>query len=46
MRHLAVLLTGTVVLAFGTTARAQQPPKPGPEHKLLKDRVGTWNTTM
>ena len=46
MRHLAVLVTGTVVLAFGTTARAQQPPKPGPEHKLLKDREGTWDTTM
>jgi hypothetical protein len=46
MRHLAVLVTGAAVLALGTGTQAQEPPKPGPEHKLLKDREGTWDTTM
>jgi hypothetical protein len=27
-------------------AVAQEPPKPGPEHKVLKKLVGTWDTTM
>jgi Protein of unknown function (DUF1579) len=33
------------VVACGT-AGAQEPPKPGPEHELLKKHVGTWTTTM
>src|SRR5687768_3142486 len=27
-------------------ARAQEPPKPGPEHDLLKKMVGTWDVAM
>jgi len=27
-------------------ARAQEPPKPGPEHALLQKQVGTWDATM
>ncbi len=43
MRKTAVL---AMVLAVGTGAGAQEPAKPGPEHKLLKAREGTWDTTM
>jgi hypothetical protein len=25
---------------------AQEPPKPGPEHEMLKKQVGTWDATM
>jgi Protein of unknown function (DUF1579) len=39
-----VALVVGVVLAL--PAAAQEPPKPGPEHKLLKTREGTWDTTM
>ena len=28
------------------TLAAQEPPKPGPEHDLLKKQVGTWDTVM
>jgi hypothetical protein len=27
-------------------ARAQEPPKPGPEHEFLKKLEGTWDTSM
>src|SRR5262249_239816 len=27
-------------------ARAQEPPKPGPEHEILKKLAGTWDVTM
>jgi hypothetical protein len=46
MRELAVLVTAVAVLAVGTETRAQEQPKPGPEHELLKKRVGTWDTTL
>ncbi len=36
---LAVVLAAPVV-------RAQEPPKPGPEHEVLNKLVGTWDTTM
>ena len=38
-----------VVLAFGTAtlvARAQEPPKPGPEHEKFKEMVGEWDCTV
>jgi Protein of unknown function (DUF1579) len=35
---LAALLTGPAI--------AQEFPKPGPEHELLKKQVGTWTSTM
>jgi hypothetical protein len=43
MRKLAVL---AVVLALAAGTQAQEAPKPGPEHKLLKKREGTWDTTL
>jgi Protein of unknown function (DUF1579) len=46
MRTLAVLAVVAAVVAGGAGAQAQEPPKPGPEHKLLKNREGTWDTTM
>jgi hypothetical protein len=43
MRTMAVLALG---LALGAGARAQEFAKPGPEHKLLQKKEGTWDTTM
>src|SRR4051794_10989135 len=43
MGRLAIL---TMVLTLGTGAWAQEPRKPGPEHELLKQRAGTWHSTM
>lgn len=45
MRKLTVLAV-VVALASAVVTLAQQPPTPGPEHKLLKDREGTWDTVM
>lgn len=42
-RSLAVAL---VALVAAPSARAQEPPKPGPEHADLKKLEGTWDTTM
>ena len=33
-------------LLFAGAANAQEPPKPGPEHELLKKMAGTWEATM
>ena len=38
----AIALAGSLV----APAAAQEPPKPGPEHELLKKMVGTWDVTM
>ena len=38
-----------LVLAFGVTAvagRAQEMPKPGPEHEKFKELVGEWEATV
>jgi Protein of unknown function (DUF1579) len=43
MRMIAVAGLAAVLAA---PAVAQEPPKPGPEHELLKKREGTWDTTM
>jgi len=43
MRRIAV--AGLVVVLTGP-AVAQDTPKPGPEHELLKKREGIWSTTM
>jgi hypothetical protein len=44
MRKIAAV---TVAAVLATPAFAQEgPPKPGPEHKLLAKRVGTWTTLM
>ena len=42
MRRIAVF----VAAAFVVHAGSQEMPKPGPEHALLKEREGTWETTM
>jgi hypothetical protein len=43
MRMIAAITTA--VMLTGSTG-AQEPPKPGPEHQLLKKQEGTWDTTM
>src|SRR5207248_2344903 len=35
-----------VAVLAAPAARAQDFPKPGPEHELLKKHVGTWDLTM
>lgn len=35
-----------VALALTSSASAQEPAKPGPEHEALLKRAGTWETTM
>jgi hypothetical protein len=37
---------GMALVLLAPAAGAQEPPKPGPEHELLKKWVGTWDTTM
>lgn len=39
----AAVLTTLLTMS---TAQAQEPPKPGPEHEVLKKLEGTWDTTM
>ena len=41
----SIVVAGLVVVLTGP-AVAQDVPKPGPEHALLKKREGTWSTTM
>lgn len=43
MRRISAVAMAVVLTV---PAVAQEPPKPGPEHKLLKVREGTWDTTM
>jgi hypothetical protein len=43
MRMIAAV---TMMAVLTSSIAAQEPPKPGPEHKLLKSREGTWDTTM
>jgi hypothetical protein len=43
MRMIAAV---TVAALLAVPALAQEPPKPGPAHQLLKLREGTWDTTM
>ena len=33
-------------LLTAPAVRAQEPPKPGPEHEILKKHVGTWDLVM
>jgi len=42
MRTIAFVVGAVLALP----AVAQEPPKPGPEHQLLKKLEGTWATTM
>ena len=44
MKKFAV--AGIIVALLGVPALAQESPKPGPEHDVLKKLVGNWDTTM
>lgn len=39
-------LAVVIGLVFNAAVNAQEPPKPGPEHAMLKKMVGTWDATM
>ncbi len=39
-------MAGMIVALLGVPALAQESPKPGPEHEVLKKMVGNWDTTM
>lgn len=41
-----MIVAVSMAAALAIPSFAQEPPKPGPEHKLLKQREGTWETTM
>lgn len=43
MRSIAAIMAAAVLAG---SAVAQEIPKPGPEHEMLKKREGTWSTTM
>jgi hypothetical protein len=43
-RAVAALITTVVLCASGV--QAQQPATPGPEHKILATREGTWDVTL
>jgi hypothetical protein len=43
MRYLCAIALAALI---GPSAVAQEPPKPGPEHEILKKHVGTWDATM
>lgn len=45
----ALVRFGTLALVFAlavNASRAQEPPKPGPEHDLLKKMEGSWDIVM
>ena len=43
MRYLCAI---TLACLIAPPANAQETPKPGPEHEILKKQVGTWDATM
>jgi hypothetical protein len=40
------ILAVTMATLLASLAHAQEAPKPGPEHQVLKKMEGTWDTTM
>jgi hypothetical protein len=46
MRHARLLLAACAAVALAPLARAQEMPKPGPEHERLKELAGTWDCTV
>jgi len=47
MKTLRWFCAAALAVAVGVpSARAQEPPKPGPEHEQLKKLEGTWEATM
>jgi hypothetical protein len=43
---LRALSASAIILILVPAARAQEPPKPGKEHELLKQMEGTWDVVM
>ena len=41
-----MLLVCALVIWLAPSGRSQEPPKPGAEHELLKQREGTWDATI
>ncbi len=41
-----MIVAVTVVGLLAISAFAQDIPKPGPEHEMLKKKEGAWTTTM
>ena len=46
MNSVRAICATTVMILAGPVALAQDIPKPGPEHDVLKKMVGTWDLTM
>ena len=46
MKTLRGLVAVCVLIFAAPFVAAQDFPKPGPEHEMLKKWVGTWDTTM
>ncbi len=42
MRKMAMIVVAVLAMPVG----AQEMPKPGPEHKMLREMEGTWESTM
>lgn len=42
----SMFVAAAVAVLAATSVRAQEGPKPGPEHEVLKKWEGTWETTM
>lgn len=40
------IISAMLVAFLAVPSFAQEAPKPGPEHDMLKKRVGTWDTVM
>lgn len=41
-----VSIAAVAGLMLSSISNAQEPPKPGPEHEMLKKMEGTWDATM
>jgi hypothetical protein len=47
MKSIRCLLVAVVAVSvLASTSQAQEPPKPGPEHEMLKKLEGTWDASM
>jgi hypothetical protein len=46
MKTASYVCAAAAALLFAPAARAQEPPKPGPEHEILKKMEGDWDLVM
>lgn len=46
MKNLIPAAVAIANLLLASTTKAQEAPKPGPEHAMLKKHEGTWDTVM